>query len=402
MLLARRCARVALTRRHAWPRCISSDFGARDGTPIANKSAVLGAVDDALGVGRPPDLEVLLTEHLTDVSTPFSEAVHAGLLRYGHVAVRYTTSDGAQRVMNILGGVEGADMVNFVDPSDYVYGTRGWETYAQQGGAYNRDFVGLRVERCSPGAVDAMHAFFQALDVRTKIDDAGGAARFQLVEARLGALADQVPPPFGDALRRGLDGVRRSTEFLSRGDDAHDADDLLARGRRVVGDVRRARWTAGNCAQWTSAGVVFAGLLKRRRLFPKAILIELLESEYLRHGRPDNVHVVVYKHVAHAPPYMPKYRPLRPSYVHPLNPVRNHVYGNMEAFADVVVEVPAGSDAAVVSRNPSPRRPPRWMPYWRAAVIGGPTLVLVGAVDHIGPMGPMAAAIWLGANWWLH
>jgi hypothetical protein len=26
----------------------------------------------------------------------------------------------------------------------------------------------------------------------------------------------------------------------------------------------------------------------------------------------------------------------------------------------------------------------------------------VGAVDHIGPMGPMAAAIWLGANWWLH
>ena len=77
-----------------------------------------------------------------------------------------------------------------------------------------------------------------------------------------------------------------------------------------------------------------------------------MESEYLRHGRPDNVHVVVYKHVAHAPPYMPKYRPLRPSYVHPLNPVRNHVYGNMEAFADVVVEVPAGSDAAVVSRNP--------------------------------------------------
>ena len=106
--------------------------------------------------------------------------------------------------------------------------------------------------------------------------------------------------------------------------------------------------------------------------------------------------------VRHAPPYMPKYRPLRPSYVHPLNPVRNHVYGNTEAFADVVVEVPAGSDAAVVSRNPSPRRPPRWMPYWRAAVIGGPTLVLVGAVDHIGPMGPMAAAIWLGANWWLH
>ena len=44
--------------------------------------------------------------------------MHSVFLRYGHVAVRYTTSDGVQRVMNILGTLEaeGATMINFVEP----------------------------------------------------------------------------------------------------------------------------------------------------------------------------------------------------------------------------------------------------------------------------------------------
>ena len=53
-------------------------------------------------------------DHLTAVDSSVGRAAHTLFLRFGHVAVRYTTSDGAQRVMNILGGVEGADLVNFV------------------------------------------------------------------------------------------------------------------------------------------------------------------------------------------------------------------------------------------------------------------------------------------------
>ena len=155
-------------------------------------------------------------------------------------------------------------------------------------------------------------------------------------------------------------------------------------------------------AQWTSAGAQFAGLLRRTRLFPKAILIELLESEYLRHGRTQNVHVVVYQHVKHAPPYLPRYRFLKPAYVHPLNFARNMIYHDMHAFADAIVEVPEGEMTAIVNRNAHPRRPPAWMPYWRGAVLGVPTAVLMGAVDHIGPLGPAAAAVWLGLNYWLH
>ena len=153
-------SRLRIASRYA------SDFGRRNGGAIANKASILSDVDDALTGGRPPDLEVLLADHLTAVDSPAAEWAHTLFLRYGHVSVRYTTSDGRQRVMNILGGVEGADMVNMVDPSDYLYGTHGWETYAQQGGVYNRDFVGVRVERCAPGAIDALHAYYEALNKR--------------------------------------------------------------------------------------------------------------------------------------------------------------------------------------------------------------------------------------------
>ena len=120
MLLLRASRRVCTASRlRIASRYASSDFGRRNGGAIANKASILSDVDDALTGGRPPDLEVLLADHLTAIDSPAAEWAHTLFLRYGHVSVRYTTSDGRQRVMNILGGVEGADMVNMVEPSDY-------------------------------------------------------------------------------------------------------------------------------------------------------------------------------------------------------------------------------------------------------------------------------------------
>ncbi len=394
MLLALRRActasRLRIASRYA------SDFGRRNGGAIANKASILSDVDDTLTDGRPPDLEVLLADHLTAIDSPAAEWAHTLFLRYGHVSVRYTTSDGRQRVMNILGGVEGADMVNMVEPSDYLYGTFGWETYAQQGGVYNRDFVGVRVERCAPGAIDALHAYYEALNKRSHIED--GGARFQLVDARLSTLAAQLPPPLGRLVAGAAGQLKNATEFLVRGKRAAPG----AKAHQIVADeFRHARKTAGNCAQWTSSGIVFAGLIPRTRLFPKSILIDLLESE-TRNGREKNVHVVLYEHVKAAPPYLEGFEFKRSAYVHPLSPARNLIYSNMREFADVIVSVKPDTESAVVDRMKHPRRPPPWLPMWRAASVGGPTLILVGAVDHIGPMGPVAAAVWLGMCWWLY
>ena len=395
MLLLRASRRVcAASRLRIASRYASSDFGKRNGGAIANKASILSDVDDALTGGRPPDLEVLLADHLTAIDSPAAEWAHTLFLRYGHVSVRYTTSDGRQRVMNILGGVEGADMVNMVEPSDYLYGTHGWETYAQQGGVYNRDFVGVRVERCAPGAIDALHAYYEALNKRSHIED--GGATFQLVDARLSTLAAQLPPPLGRLVAGAAGQIKNATEFLVRGKRSAPG----AKAHQVVVDeFRHARRTAGNCAQWTSSGIVFAGLIPRTRLFPKSILIDLLESE-TRNGREKNVHVVLYEHVKAAPPYLEGFRFKRPAFVHPLSPARNVIYANMREFADIIVSVK--DERAVVDKRKHPRRPPPWLPVWRAASVGGPTLILVGAVDHIGPMGPVAAAVWLGMCWWLY
>ena len=76
----------------------------------------------------------------------------------------------------------------------------------------------------------------------------------------------------------------------------------------------------------------------------------------------------------------------------------------MEPFADVVVAVPEKSATAVVERREptAVRRPPEWLQLWRGLVLGLPTAVMVGAVDHVGPLGPVSAAVWLGLNWWLY
>ena len=60
-----RTAPSRLSQRRLCSRGVPQNFGARDGQSITNKVTVLQEVDEALGLDRPPDLEVLLTDHLT-------------------------------------------------------------------------------------------------------------------------------------------------------------------------------------------------------------------------------------------------------------------------------------------------------------------------------------------------
>jgi len=73
--------------------------------------------------------------------------------------------------MNILGGgglgKTKTRMVNFVEPSAYLFGTSNFETSCQQGGVYNRDFVGVRIERVSPVRCFARAVFVTADHVNT-------------------------------------------------------------------------------------------------------------------------------------------------------------------------------------------------------------------------------------------
>lgn len=396
---------------------VPTNFGGRDGPCITNKDTILRDIDIALGRDSPPNLEVILTEHIAHVSSPLTRFLHRTLLRFGHVAVRYTTSDGQQRVFNIMGDFDEPDasMVNFVPPKEYMFGTAGFDTFSQQGGVYNRPFVGVRIERVAAGAIDAMHAYFIALDLKTRVDpstpetpnmseneqppgsEKRGAARFQLVEARLSRISQHLPK----SISRFVDGAVKVLGNARR--RRRDMPDMPQSLKTSIRDFRSVYNEAGNCAQWTSSGMQFCGLLRRNRLFPKAILVQLLESE-VWNGRRDNVNVVYYKQVAHATAKDENYRYELPAYVHPLYLTRNTVYSDMTQFASAVVSCPPGQvTAEVQKRDPAKiRDPPQWLRAWSAAVVGMPALVLIGAMDQIGPLGPTAAAAWLGLNWWLY
>jgi hypothetical protein len=69
---------------------IPPNFGAPGGTAVANKGSILRDIDNVLSEGRPPDLEVLLADHLCYTGNALCQGLHISLLRYGHVAVRYT------------------------------------------------------------------------------------------------------------------------------------------------------------------------------------------------------------------------------------------------------------------------------------------------------------------------
>jgi len=168
------------------------------------------------------------------------------------VAFSYTLSDGTQRVMNIC-GVPGKTMVNFVEPSDYMFGTQGFEDRCEQGGIYNRGYCGLRIETLPDGVTDTLDAFYQAL---AKRETQARTVSFRLVGARTGNI------------------LRRFLPFIDRCQEE------------------------GNCAFWTSRGLEFVGLMQRPRIFPKGIWFDLFETQSALN--PSNVHVVYYKEVAHA------------------------------------------------------------------------------------------------------
>ena len=120
-----------------------SMFGAKGGPTIRNKDSILADVDRALGREKPPAIEYLFV-------APFGSFEIFGIKfgsPYGHSAIRYTLPDGTQVVMNIVKNSEDEDkLVNFVDPTEYLYGTQFDDVGAEQGGAYNRQIVGVRIE----------------------------------------------------------------------------------------------------------------------------------------------------------------------------------------------------------------------------------------------------------------
>ena len=284
----------ALLRRLTGTGPVAPDFGAKHGTEIANKASILRETDAALGRSKPPALEYIFVRPLP--AWKLSRDSGSGTNPYGHAVVRYTLPDGTQKVMNIV-GAKGREMVNFLDPRDYLYGTNVFDTGSEQGGVYNRGMFSVRIEDLPPERIMALDRYYTGLAARAK----SRQAKFFLAFPNL-------------------------LNFLARFIPA-----------------LRAEW--GNCALWASKGLTAAGILSRPTAWPKEIWVDLYER--YRAQDPSNVSTVSYRRVRHAVQTKGKQVDTH-GLVAPLRWRESWKYWDLERFSDTAVSVPEGTMAARV------------------------------------------------------
>mmetsp|Transcript_32032 Transcript_32032/g.43879 ORF Transcript_32032/g.43879 Transcript_32032/m.43879 type:complete len:373 (-) Transcript_32032:115-1233(-) len=211
---------------------VTESFGKEDGDEITNKDTILDEIDSCVaGVyapfreviekihgtqvdfGKPPSVEFLFVE-------PYSVLGKFSTNPYGHAAVRYTLR-GEQIVFNIVGFGE-TEMVHFIHPKDYLFGTHEWKTGNEAGAIYNRWFHGIRIENVDEREIDTMDFFFRAVQAESR----QSRASYSMMSAKI-------------------------KNFFSGTE------------------------TKGNCAVWTAKGLVRAGLVERASMWPKQIWVDL-------------------------------------------------------------------------------------------------------------------------------
>eukprot|EP00602_Paraphysomonas_sp_CaronLab_P009472 CAMPEP_0185030380 /NCGR_PEP_ID=MMETSP1103-20130426/17312_1 /TAXON_ID=36769 /ORGANISM="Paraphysomonas bandaiensis, Strain Caron Lab Isolate" /LENGTH=245 /DNA_ID=CAMNT_0027565487 /DNA_START=88 /DNA_END=822 /DNA_ORIENTATION=- len=229
---------------------VPDDFGEVGGTPIENKDSILGDINRALGrdTDSNPCVEYILSKPYGILSLPFG----LGSLNYnmwGHSALRYTTPDGRDVVVNVEAKQNGKKFLQFYEAKEYLYGTDRMTSGAQRG-TYHRDMVGVRVEHVAADDIERMHSYILELIEKDSED-----VKFNLV---LG--------PLLNALKH----------------------------------IHPAIPEYGNCARWTSSMLLQAGLVTTYFVWPKTIFINMFEN-YSRTGIKElkNMNVVYYEQPAH-------------------------------------------------------------------------------------------------------
>jgi hypothetical protein len=86
--------------------------------------------------------------------------------------------------MNIV-GMRGSQMVNFLHPSDYLFGDQKNLVGSEQGGIYHRSFVGIRIENVETEKIEKMHKYYLELQERAKTEKCNIIKKNQLISAQL-------------------------------------------------------------------------------------------------------------------------------------------------------------------------------------------------------------------------
>ena len=181
-------------------------------------------------------------------------------------------------------------MVNFMTLEDYLFGVDNFETGNEQGGIYNRTFRLMCVWDWPGKQVEALHKYYTHLDGRARTK----RARFSQIFPRL---FNMWPG--------------------------------------------KTRW--GNCSMWTAQGLVEAGMLRRATMWPKEMIIQMLEGTHKQD--PGNITVVWLPRVAHARLTFGRGAGQR-GMVAPCYAYHNLMYWDLGSRAQATLTVPPGTMVA--------------------------------------------------------
>lgn len=283
---------------------IPENFGHRDGPPIDNLDTILDDINKELGKDSNPAIEYLYVRSY--IKFPLFLGYGCTFNLYGHAAIRYTTPEGKDIVVNIEGKQDGHIMVQIFDAKDYLYGT---STGSTDQDGYHRNIVGVRIENIDSKGIDQMHEYFMKLRERYK----NKKVKFNIV--------------FGP---------------------------LINTVRNIFPSIPEY----GNCAKWISEGLLRAGVVTNKSIWPKSIFIDMFENcEETSAKSKDNVSIVYYE--------QPKSFAIKDENgnalvsiesVSPLQIPRGFLYGDLRQFSNVVVRIPENSMHANVHTNPFPKQ----------------------------------------------
>lgn len=303
-------------------------FGEVNGTPISNKDTILQEINKAVDQPTNPSIEYILVRPF--IVIPLLGGYGINYNSYGHSAIRYTTPEGHDVVMNIEGKKDGIPMVAFYEATDYLYGT-GKDKHGSQRGVYNRNMVGIRIENVSKENIKKMHVYF----LKLREYDQMGLKKFNIV---LG--------PMLNFLTRGIIG------WLI-GHDKHIKDEYDASYNFSNYDLQLIKEIEyGNCAKWISEGLKCAGLITVTKVWPKSILVDIFENY-----KGSQLNIVSYQ--------QPKKCQLAYGFkgitlgesVAPLQPFRDFAYSDLTGYSNCIVEVPSNTIKAKIIINPNPIKP---------------------------------------------
>jgi hypothetical protein len=213
--------------------------------------------------------------------------LHSSSNPYGHAGVHYSRPDGTSLLMNVSGSAN-SKLIYFFDPTTYLFGSQPTEGN-QQGGVTNRAFMTLRINNVDQTQIDKMHEHYLQL-----------AQQKQQGQIAYGLIFYQWTNPIKLFVNRFVPGYFNQPP-------------------------------KGNCAHWTSTGLVECGLMSKPSSWPLWIGFKLFLKSYWSHR--ENLSIISYQSIN---PDKYSERAL----IYPFYWLRNSYkeFWNLDNFANIIVE----------------------------------------------------------------